>query len=70
MRGNYLRFQAQYLRRIRVPCWDDVSDEMNRRLRQAAKQDQSACDKVVFDLYGLSDRQANIIRSAVQDVKS
>ena len=24
MRGGYLRFQAQYLRRIRIPHWDDV----------------------------------------------
>ena len=25
MRGGYLRFQAQYLRRILVPLWEDVS---------------------------------------------
>jgi len=70
MRGNYLRFQAQYLRRIRVPRWKEASDAMRRRLRKAAQQDQSACDEVVFDLYGLSDREADIIRSAVRDVKS
>lgn len=70
MRGNYLRFQAQYLRRIRVPRWGEVSDEMRQRLRQAAKRDQSDCDEAVFELYGLSDREAHIVRSAVRDVKS
>ena len=70
MRGNYLRFQAQYLRRIRVPRWEEVSNEMRQRLRGAAQQDQPACDEAVFDLYGLSDREAEIIRAAVRDVKS
>ncbi|WP_084696120.1 Eco57I restriction-modification methylase domain-containing protein [Salisaeta longa] len=70
MRGNYLRFQAQYLRRIRVPRWDDVSRTMRDRLREAARQDQSACDTVTFDLFGLSDREAAVIRAAVGDVKS
>jgi len=33
--GGYLRFQAQYLRRIRVPGWDGVSGEQRRQLADA-----------------------------------
>lgn len=32
MRGGYLRFQAQYLRRICIPQWKDLSDEIKEEL--------------------------------------
>ena len=55
MRGGYLRFQAQYLRRIRLPAWKDVSPTLQRSLREAAeKGDLEACNSATFDLYGLS----------------
>ena len=38
MRGGYLRFQAQYLRRIRIPRWSDVSVELKTELVAAAKR--------------------------------
>ncbi len=58
MRGGYLRFQAQYLRRIRLPRWLDVAPRMRRRLVDAAeKRDIDACDNVTFDLYGLTSKE-------------
>lgn len=55
MRGGYLRFQAQYLRRIRLPRWEDVLSETKKKLiAAAAKGDVAACNKAVFQLYGLS----------------
>lgn len=55
MRGGYLRFQAQYLRRIRLPRWEDVFVETKEELiAAAAKGDVAACNKAVFQLYGLS----------------
>ena len=55
MRGDYLRFQAQYLRRIRVPYWQDVSPKLRRELISAvAKRDQAACSRAAFKLFGLS----------------
>lgn len=55
MRGGYLRFQAQYLRRIRLPAWKDVSPGMQKALQEAAeKSDLEACNRITFDLYGLS----------------
>lgn len=60
MRGGYLRFQAQYLRRIRLPAWKDVSPELQNELIEAAeRQDVEACNAAVFKVYGLStDEQA------------
>lgn len=61
MRGGYLRFQAQYLRRIRIPKWSNVSDDIKKELLAAIKQkNEIACNEAVFKLYGLtkSERQA------------
>ncbi len=58
MRGGYLRFQAQYLRRIRLPYWHDVPDTLKRSLIDAAERDDTAgCNSVVFRLYGLSEAE-------------
>ncbi len=60
MRGGFLRFQAQYLRRIRLPQWRDVPDALREALRDAAiRRDLDACNRAVFTLYGLtSDERA------------
>lgn len=55
MRGGYLRFQAQYLRRIRLPLWKDVSPALRKALKDAAERgDQEACNTAAAELYGLS----------------
>lgn len=55
MRGGFLRFQAQYLRRIRVPRWVDVPEQLRHELAEAAiKRDMQACNRAAFKLYGLS----------------
>lgn len=58
MRGGFLRFQAQYLRRIRIPRWADVSKTLRRELAEAAiKRDIHACNQAVFKLYKLSQQE-------------
>ncbi len=55
MRGGYLRFQAQYLRRIRLPYWQDVDEKLKSALGEAANShDIAACNAAVFKFYGLS----------------
>lgn len=55
MRGGYLRYQAQYLRRIRLPRWSEVPEELREKLKEAARRgDVEECNRVVFDLYGLN----------------
>ncbi len=58
MQGGCLRFQAQYLRRIRIPHWRDVPSELKKDLKEAAnKRDLQACNKATFKLYGLSHEE-------------
>lgn len=58
MRGGFLRFQAQYLRRIRLPAWEAVSETMRAELIDAAERlDFKACNRAVSRLYGLSEAE-------------
>ncbi|MES2024318.1 MAG: Eco57I restriction-modification methylase domain-containing protein [Pseudomonadota bacterium] len=62
MRGGYLRFQAQYLRRIRLPKWENVSLEMRARLIAAAEiLDIEACNDATADLYSLTTPERNAL---------
>ncbi len=55
MRGGFLRYQAQYLRRVRVPEWRNVPGVVRRDLRRAiGKRDLSACNSILADLLDLS----------------
>lgn len=55
MRGGYLRFQAQYLRRIRLPRWEAASKDLQRALVAAGRsRDIAACNEAMYALYGLS----------------
>lgn len=61
MRGGFMRFQAQYLRRIRIPHWADVPASLREDLRIAAESlDIAACNRAVFVLYGLSDEEIEV----------
>jgi hypothetical protein len=58
MRGGFMRFQAQYLRRIRIPSWAEVPNMLRLELAEAAiKRDIQACNRAVFKLYGLSQEE-------------
>ena len=62
MRGGYLRFQAQYLRRIRLPRWQDVSVELQADLIEAAmRNDVGARDTAVSKIYDLSKAERTVI---------
>jgi len=52
MRGGYLRFQAQYLRRIRVPDPNNISVAQTHALRTAFRtRDIQAATQIASDLY-------------------
>lgn len=62
MRGGFLRFQAQYLRRIRIPRWADVPELLRLELADAAiKRDIQACNRAVFRLYGLNHEERSAL---------
>ncbi|HEX9565832.1 MAG TPA: Eco57I restriction-modification methylase domain-containing protein [Gemmatimonadaceae bacterium] len=58
MRGGYLRFQAQYLRRIRLPLWSRVTDIQRDTLIAAGTSgDERACDEAAYSLYDLTSAE-------------
>lgn len=62
MRGGFLRFQAQYLRRIRLPRWEVVPEAMRARLIHAAMSlDLPECDRAACDLYELTVEEIDIL---------
>lgn len=63
MRGGYLRFQAQYLRRIRVPSWSSVKHAMRKRLIAAAESgDIARCNAAAAALYQLSEVEQAVLQ--------
>jgi adenine-specific DNA-methyltransferase len=59
MRGGYLRFQAQYLRRIRLPSPNSVGHRLIRALRDAfRKRDFATLDELALRAYGLEELPA------------
>ena len=55
MRGGYLRFQAQYLRRIRVPAVDDVSHNLAEAIKKAFRDRAfDRLDELALEAYGLA----------------
>lgn len=59
MRGGYLRFQAQYLRRIRVPTVGALVDDEIDSLKAAfANRDRELATAVALKLYGLDSLPA------------
>ena len=66
MRGGYLRFQAQYLRRIRLPKWEDVSEDLRQRLNTAGRGNSlEDCNHAAFELYGLNEAEQRVVLNAV-----
>lgn len=52
MRGGYFRFQAQYLRRIRVPSPDALSEAQLQGLREAFRnRDKQRATELALDVY-------------------
>lgn len=64
MRGDCLRYQAQYLRRLRLPLWKQVPENLRKRLSEAARDgDISAADSAARELYGVTEPEWKAIVS-------
>ena len=70
MSGGFLRFQAQYLRRIRLPQWSHVSKNLRARLIAAAgPRTHDDLDSPVNELYGLSAMEAQCAREVADTAR-
>lgn len=62
MSGGFLRFQAQYLRRIRVPSWETILPKVREKLAAVCiSTEQAEVDEAVYAAYGLPSNQAQMI---------
>ena len=62
MRGGTLRFQAQFLRRIRIPRWSDIDLVTRNALCEAARDgNRSEILNIVARLYNMDDQEAEIL---------
>ncbi len=65
MRGGYLRFQAQYLRKIRIPKWECVSADLRQRLAGFGEtKDRHALNEIISELYGLTPTELKLIEGS------
>jgi hypothetical protein len=66
MRGDFLRYQAQYLRRIHLPAPKSIPDAQLHVLRNPALlADKETLDQVVAEVYGLTASDLQVIRKTV-----
>ncbi len=63
MQGGFRRFQAQYVRRVRLPNWTDVAPTDRAALVAAAMAPRDECDRAAAALYGLSADEMTRIAS-------
>ncbi|MCT9852292.1 Eco57I restriction-modification methylase domain-containing protein [Priestia megaterium] len=67
MRGDYLRFQAQYLKKICLPSPESISSSIAVKLKKAMQQnDKSKVDELVADLYKLTKFELDTIQDLVK----
>ncbi len=68
MAGGFLRFQAQYLRRVRLPHWRQVPEALRAELIAAATAPAGeAVDSPVFRLYGMSAAEGELVTRIAHD---
>ena len=66
MRSEWLRFQAQYLRRIPVPAPTEIAKKNCKRLADLdGETDLEQIDAEVARLYDLADKDVLLIRTAL-----
>ena len=61
IRGGYLRFQAQYLRRIRVPAPESIAKVHSKELVNAFRsRDREHATQIALEIYGIDERKMEI----------
>jgi hypothetical protein len=70
MSGGFLRFQAQYLRRIHVPRWSGLSEVQREALRGASRSlDNGTIDAAVGAAFGLTSVERALARQISDEAR-
>ncbi len=60
--NGYLRFQAQHLRKLCLPYWSDIDENLKVRLIAAGKSDEiGTYAELACEIYNLNDRDREIV---------
>ena len=60
--NEYLRYQAQHLRKLRLPCWASIDLGLRQRLVQAGKEDNTDIfNELTCEVYQLTKNEKLII---------
>jgi hypothetical protein len=64
IRGGYLRFQAQYIRRIRLPKWESIDKGLQKELISACNSnDINLINSLTYRVYKLDKNEINIVEN-------
>ncbi len=59
---GYLRFQAQHLRKLRIPNWEEVESDLQKRLIKAGKANDTDCfTELACEVYKLNKKEKLIV---------
>lgn len=59
---GYLRFQAQHLRKLRLPHWEDVNPSLQQRLIKAGiNNDKDTFTELTCEVYQLTNKEKSIV---------
>lgn len=62
--NGYLRFQAQHLRKIRIPYWQNLNKASQESLNKAGQSgDVHECNQSVATIFGLTQKEKELIAS-------
>ncbi len=59
---GYLRFQAQHLRKLRLPIWSSIEDELKAKMIEAGvSNDTASFTALTCEMYGLNNKEKSIV---------
>ena len=59
---GYMRFQAQHLRKLRIPLWESINDTLKMKLIHAGLSDDTdSFHTLAYELYGLNENERSIL---------
>jgi hypothetical protein len=62
MRGGFMRFQAQYLRRIRLPHWQNIAVDLRQKLIEASMTNNQSNSRIlVSKIYNLTGDELKVL---------
>jgi len=59
---GYLRFQAQHLRKLRLPTWSNVDVNIKAKMIKAGMSNETSIfTALTCEMYGLSNKEKSIV---------